>query len=90
MSIDILSIVDGGEAEKTDEEGDKAEVGADGDPERRQRMLDEADRQVDDRDTEREPVAHITSASFPLSPRTGVEATDTPTIHKLIARFGRP
>ena len=41
-------------SEGTHEERDEAEVGADGDPDRSERVLDESKRQVDDRDGEGE------------------------------------
>lgn len=39
---------------ETNEEANETEIGADGNPKRRQRVLNEAERQVDDRDGEGE------------------------------------
>jgi hypothetical protein len=43
-----------GSVVQTHEESDEAEVGADGDPERSERVIDEGHGQIDDRSSERE------------------------------------
>lgn len=74
--------------DKTHEEGDETEIGTDGDPEGRERLIDETERQIDDSHSEGESVQFQNVSLSRLDYCDN--ATYTPTIQRLMARFGRP